>query len=169
MFVNTRIGGLLHNEHMQTLSALQGLEEFLLRQTSRRPPDVSQPAVRDLLGRLVATLAAEVERHFGFEENHLFPLLTSRGEPGMAAFLAEEHATILPLALGLVKNAQAALQGDGFDEAGWKSFHRRGMELCEREMLHIQKEEMGLLMAIGAYVDAEADAALAEAYGHAQA
>ncbi|HVI52989.1 MAG TPA: hemerythrin domain-containing protein [Candidatus Sulfotelmatobacter sp.] len=164
MFGNTQIGTLLHEEHVRTIQALQGLEEYLLKQTSKRVPDAADPKVRELLEHLLSDVAFEVERHFGFEENHLFPVLISRGEGGIAAFLTEEHGSILPLAQELAETAGSALNGGGFTPESWKEFHRRGVELCEREIFHIQKEEMGLLAAISMFVDPDADAALAATY-----
>jgi hypothetical protein len=43
-------------------------------------------------------------------------------------------------------------------------FRDAGAELVEREIFHIQKEEMGLLAAISALVDRDTDARLAETY-----
>jgi len=164
MFGNTQIGTLLHEEHVRTIQALQSLEEYLLKQTSKRVPDVTNEKVRELLEHLLSDVAAEVERHFGFEENFLFPVLTGRGEGGIAAFLTEEHGTILPLAQELAETARTALNGNGFTVEDWKEFHHRGVELCEREIFHIQKEEMGLLAAISMFVDPAADADLAAKY-----
>ena len=162
--IKTEIAALLHEEHMHTVAALQNLEEFLTNQTAKRVPDAGRAEVQAVLVGLVATIAAEVGRHFGFEENHLFPVLVDRGEAGIAAFLAEEHAVILPLAQGLAELAAKAMSDGAFTADGWAAFHRAGLELCEREIFHIQKEEMGLLAAISMYVDAEADRQLAAIY-----
>lgn len=162
--IKTEIAALLHAEHMHTVEALQTLEEFLANQTIRRVPDVRTAEVAGVLDDLIATLAAEVGRHFGFEENHLFPVLVTKGEAGIAAFLTEEHAAILPLAQGLAEQAAKALRTGAFSTAEWAAFHAQGLELCEREISHIQKEEMGLLAAIAMYVDGEADRQLAALY-----
>lgn len=162
--IKTEIAALLHEEHMHTVDSLQTLEEFLANQTVRRVPDVRTAEVRGLLEGLVATLTSEVGRHFGFEEKHLFPVLVAKGEAGIAAFLTEEHATILPLAQELAGQAEKAVAGGGFTAERWAAFHAQGMELCEREISHIQKEEMGLLAAIAMYVDADADRELAALY-----
>ncbi|MEW5728037.1 MAG: hemerythrin domain-containing protein, partial [Pseudomonadota bacterium] len=53
---------------------------------------------------------------------------------------------------------------DGFDDASWRDFADAAHELVEREIFHIQKEEMGLLAAISALVDPATDQRLAEAY-----
>jgi hemerythrin-like domain-containing protein len=163
MMVHTETGALLHNDHVATIQSLQSLEGFLVRQSSKRPPDTKDQGVRKTLQDLVSTVANEVGRHFGFEEQHLFPLLAERGEAGIGDFLMHEHATILPLAEEVAASAQQAL-ANGFDETSWRRFHAVGLELVEREIFHIQKEEMGLLAAISMLVDAAADKKLAETY-----
>ena len=164
MFSQTQIGTLLHEEHLQTINALQRIHDFLDRQTAKRPPDLAQPETRKVLDGVLRGVAAEVERHFGFEEAELFPLLSQQGEVGIVYMLTEEHGVIRPLVLELAKDSLAALNGGGFTAEGWKDFHQRGMELCEREIFHIQKEEMGLLAAIAALVDRDTDGQLAELY-----
>lgn len=164
MFAQTLTGNLLHEEHVQTINTLQRLEEFLVSQTPKRIPDMTNPDVRKIFEKLLKNLASEVNRHFGFEENHLFPYLAEQGETGMAAVLMQEHAVILPMAQELAAMGQAALDGTPFTAQTWREFHERGLELCEREMFHIQKEEMGLLAAIGAFIDSDADAQLAMIY-----
>lgn len=160
----TQIGGLLHEDHLCTLQALQNLEEFLATHSEKKAPAIDKPEVRAVLEQVIAAIAAEVNRHFSFEETHLFPVLTMKGEGGIAAFLTEEHAAILPLATEMAAAAKAALAGAGFSPAEWSSFHENGVELCEREMLHIQKEEMGLLAAISMLVDKDTDTQLAALY-----
>jgi hemerythrin-like domain-containing protein len=162
--IKTEIAALLHEEHMHTVEVLQNLEEFLANQTARRVPEVTRADVRDVLGGMIATVAGEVGRHFGFEETYLFPVLSEGGEAGIAAMLTAEHAVILPLAKGLADLAAKALADGGFTAEGWADFHQQGMEFCEREIFHIQKEEMGLLAAIAMYVDADADRRLAALY-----
>lgn len=163
MMLQTETGALLHNDHVATIQALQSLEGFLVRQTSKRPPNTADAGVRKALQSLIDTVVNEVDRHFGFEEQHLFPLLAEKGEGGIGEFLKQEHATILPLATDLAEAARAALD-TGFEPDGWRRFHAAGLELVEREVFHIQKEEMGLLAAISMLVDAESDRRLAETY-----
>ena len=125
------------------------------------------PAVDDdlrfVLKRLSRTLRAEVEKHFGFEENHLFPVFVEQGETGIVMMLTHEHRSILPLALQVADIADAA-QAAGFTDETWRNFRDAGGELVEREIFHIQKEEMGLLAAISALVEPEVDTRLAETY-----
>ncbi|MCR6631072.1 MAG: hemerythrin domain-containing protein [Magnetospirillum sp.] len=160
MLSQSQTGALLHEDHMATIETLQALEEFLGRHRSL--PAVNEEAAAFLM-RLSKTLREEVESHFGFEENHLFPVFTERGETGIVMMLTYEHRAILPLAVQVAELAAAAAK-DGFDEQGWRDFRDAGAELVEREIFHIQKEEMGLLAAISALVDRETDARLAETY-----
>lgn len=163
MPTHTRIGALLHREHQATIQTLQGLEQFLVKQTAKRRPDTTDAHVQARLRDLLDTLEREVGRHFAFEEEHLFPLLAEKGESGIGEFLAFEHSSILPLAQELAEMTRRA-QAEGFTDMTWRAFHATGAELIEREIFHIQKEEMGLLSAIAAVVDPATDARLAETY-----
>lgn len=161
MFTQTQTGTLLHEDHMATIETLQQLEEFLGR--TRGAPKLDA-AAKGFLERLAATLREEVEQHFGFEESHLFPEFVQRGETGIVMMLAMEHRTILPVAVRVAELAAAAVSSGAFTEADWRDFADGGAELVEREIFHIQKEEMGLLAAISALLDRDADARLAELY-----
>lgn len=158
--INSAIGALLHEDHMATIETLQALEEFL--RTHRKAPAPTDE-VKGFLRHLAKTLREEVESHFAFEEGHLFPVFVQRGETGIVMMLTHEHRTILPLATQVAELASAAAEG-GFDEQAWRDFSDSGVELVEREIFHVQKEEMGLLAAISALVDADTDARLAEVY-----
>lgn len=160
MLNQTQIGALLHQDHMSTIETLQGLEELLGKH--RKTPVVDDD-LRFQLKRLARTLKAEVEKHFGFEENHLFPVFVEQGETGIVMMLTHEHRSILPLALQVADIAVAA-QEQGFTDETWRNFRDAGGELVEREIFHIQKEEMGLLAAISALVEPEVDARLADTY-----
>jgi len=155
----TTIASLLHTDHMATVETLQALEDLLRR--NRSAPAAG--SVRPVLERLATVLRAEVQKHFGFEENHLFPEFTRQGETGIVMMLTHEHRAILPLAMRVAELAEQALAA-GFTDGDWKDFAASGGELVERELFHIQKEEMGLLSAISALIDADTDARLAEIY-----
>lgn len=158
--ITSKVGQLLHQDHLQAIALLQKLEEFLIGQTSKRPPDAKNETIAALLKSVATVIDDEITRHFGFEEGYLFPALAEAGENGMTTFLAHEHGMIRPVAQELGKLARAAMQ-DGFTEASWKQFHSLGLEMVEREIFHIQKEEMGLLSAVAALIDPQTDAELA--------
>ena len=159
-----KIADLIHNEHIKTMLSLQGLDALLRKNSERKPPSLEDPGLRKSLESIVRMLAADIQCHFGFEENHLFPILAGRGQGDITAFLTEEHASIRPLARIISELAATALERPGFNEETWKDFHGLGMELCEREFFHIQKEEMGLLAAIGMFIDDETDLSLSATY-----
>jgi hemerythrin-like domain-containing protein len=165
--ITSKIGQLLHQDHVQAISLLQKLEEFLIGQTSKRPPDVGNETIVALLKNVATIIDDEITRHFGFEEEHLFPALAEAGETGMTSFLAQEHAMIRPVAQELGTLARAALK-DGFTPDSWKQFHSLGLEMVEREIFHIQKEEMGLLSAIAALLDPMTDGELAMKFAEAR-
>ncbi|MGE5504783.1 MAG: hemerythrin domain-containing protein [Actinomycetota bacterium] len=161
MFNQTQTGALLHQAHMATIEALQQLEEFIGK--AKGTPAVDD-AAKLFLKRFARTMRQEVELHFGFEENHLFPVFVEQGEVGIVTMLTHEHRSILPLALQVSDLADAAVAAGAFSEADWKAFRDAGGELVEREIFHVQKEEMGLLAAVSALVDPETDTRLADAY-----
>jgi hemerythrin-like domain-containing protein len=158
--MQTQTGALIHQDHMSTIEMLQDLEQFLGK--NAKAPAVGED-VKLLLKRISRTLRNEVERHFGFEENHLFPVFVEQGETGIVTMLTHEHRSILPLALQVADGAAAAAE-NGFDDRSWSDFRDAGGELVEREIFHIQKEEMGLLAAISALIDPETDAKLADTF-----
>jgi hypothetical protein len=61
---------------------------------------------------------------------------------------------------GLAREASAR----GFDDAQWQKFRRLGQELCDRMLVHVQKEEMALLPLLEEYMDPETEARLYQEY-----
>lgn len=157
-FGATRIGEALHAEHQSTIAALDGLERLV---DHRSPPDLSDASVRAVLSAVAAALEDDVVRHYGFEEEHLFPRLADAGAAFMVDMLTGEHEDIRPLAQAVREGCQQML-GGVLADAEWRVFRETARDLIERETFHIQKEEMGLLAALAQILDADADAALAE-------
>ena len=135
----------LHEEHQATLAFWARVEGAL----------AAGKANAALMGAAAASLAEEIERHFAFEEARLFPRLAAAGEGDIADLLAEEHATIRASGQRFI----ALVKKNPLD-ASLKSV---GLELAERLVSHIQKEEMSMLPALDDLLDEEADLALAEA------
>ena len=131
----------LHEEHEATLALWGRVEQSIV---SGKP----DPA---LLRQADAALEHEVTRHFEFEEKVLFPRLEAAGEGDIAELLTEEHAAIRSAAARFA----ALLDSDPKATA---------LELAERLMSHIQKEEMSLLPALDDLLDEAADQELTEAY-----
>jgi hemerythrin-like domain-containing protein len=149
-----------------TLALLEKLETELNRQGASEIPSADDPAWRNLLTEMAAVLEADVKGHFAFEESRLFPVFSEYVDPGIPTMLQEEHEIIRPLAEALLTSARLALQS-GFDAAGWTDFYNQGLELVEREVFHIQKEEMGFLPALEQVLEPDDDAELSMAYSEA--
>lgn len=132
----------LHEEHQATLALWARVEAAL----------AANRADAALLKSAAASLADEVHRHFIFEERELFPRLAQAGEGDIAQLLHEEHATILEAAQRFIELVKA----DPSD----KALRPLGLELAERLVSHVQKEEMSMLPALEDLLDDDTDAEL---------
>jgi len=156
MEFNRQISRRLHQEHEATLALWGRLEQTLATRGSRPPTEQDIRLLRDC----AAQLADEVTRHFAFEETELFPRLAAAGEGDIATLLAEEHATIRGAARRFSELTQPAQDL----AAGWPELRVLGLELAERLVGHVQKEEMSLLPSLEDLLDGETDAELAGSY-----
>lgn len=147
MSFNRQVSRRLHEEHEATL-ALWGRFEQAAGARDWTPDE-------ELLRRCASALAEEISHHFEFEEAELFPRLTEAGEGDIAELLTEDHAAIRAAA----QDFNSALQA-----RNWPQLKPAGLELSERLLAHVQKEEMSLLPALEDLLDEETDARLALAY-----
>ena len=146
----------IHREHLDSLALLERLEAALAK--SKAAPGRGDAAWSRLFREFEANLADEIGRHFGFEERELLPLLAEGGDGDIAALLAEEHAAILALAERIVPALRAfAAEGAAAD---WRALREMALELIERQVAHIQKEEMSLLPVLEDVLDGDRDAEL---------
>lgn len=153
----------LHDEHAATLEVLERFEKLLTTNNPQKPADVNDPAVGAVLRDVATVIGDDVSHHFAFEETHLFPRFEESADPAITEMLRQEHELIRPMAerLGvLIKESK----GDGFSAESWAEFHKIGSEISEREIFHIQKEEMGFLPALDQILDEDDDAPLQMAY-----
>lgn len=160
MFGSTRTGSALHGEHQSTLAALNDIETLI-----RGPrPDLSEADTTARLESFARVLEDDVTEHFAFEEGHVFPVLEKAGAGHMVAMLMGEHEIIRPLAQETRRLTLEALAAGAFTREAWTAFKEIGEELVEREIFHVQKEEMGLLAALAQVLDSETDAHLADTH-----
>ncbi|HEU4350417.1 MAG TPA: hemerythrin domain-containing protein [Burkholderiales bacterium] len=136
----------LHEEHEATLALWSRVEASL----------AAGKIDAALMRSAAVSLAAEIERHFAFEEKELFPRLAAAGEGDIAELLAEEHVAIRAAGERFIALAKA----DPADQR----LKPLGLELAERLVSHVQKEEMSLLPALDDLLDEGADHELASAY-----
>ena len=151
----------LHDEHFATMALLEKLETAL--SGARTAPANDDTTMNRLLGDVEAVLLEEISHHYAFEEAHLFPLFAEFGDVGITQMLLGEHQIIRPLATELSEMAKAGRK-DGFSPESWEAFREKGLELVEREVFHIQKEEMGFLPALDQMIDSDQDSELTMAY-----
>lgn len=149
----------LHEEHRANLELLGRVESAF----ARAPRHAADPELLRLVTALGRQITHDVERHFEFEERELFTRMADSGEGDIAALLAEEHAAIRDVAEELTPLVGAAAAGT-LDEAGWQALARGALELTERQVAHIQKEEMALLPLLDDLLDDETDRQLAMDY-----
>jgi iron-sulfur cluster repair protein YtfE (RIC family) len=154
MELTRQVSRKLHEEHVAVLDLLARFEQSLARRGE--PPPADDPVWRGLLSQLDTALRHEITRHFGLEEDQLFPRLHQHGEGDLADLLFEEHeairAVVGPL-LGMIARAAAG----GLDGAGWKAFKVSGLELVERLGSHAQKEESALVPLVDDLLDEQTD------------
>jgi iron-sulfur cluster repair protein YtfE (RIC family) len=146
MEFNRRISRRLHEEHVATLALWGRLESVL----AAGRHDAA------LLKSAAVSLERELDRHFRFEETELFPRLAEAGEGDIGELLREEHETIRAAGIRFIALAKE-------DSLG-KDLRTLGLELAERLVSHVQKEEMALLPALDDFIDEETDHELDSAY-----
>jgi len=163
MSFSNRICQTLHDEHRATIGLMERLEGMIARSRRGSGPDVGDATVRQLLSDLGTGVAAEVERHFTFEEEHLFTYLSAIGDAAIGMHLTGEHSSIRPLGMRLAALAREAA-ASGFEQEKWEEFCRVGRELCDRIVTHVQKEEMALLPLLEENMDSDSEIRLYEEY-----
>ena len=75
----------LDDEHRANLELLGRAERVFSR--------ADDPEAQALAGQLVRHLEHEIGRHFGFEEDQLFPLMADAGDGDLAEMLGEDWYT----------------------------------------------------------------------------
>jgi hemerythrin-like domain-containing protein len=158
---------ILHQEHVTTIIALSALEDRILGHHKNKPIDAKVAGGRAELQALLDVIDREINQHFRFEEEHLFPALANRGYDELAKLLEQEHDAIRALTASLEAVAVPALV-QGFDRESWKSYREAGMDLVPSVMFHIQKEETAVIERLSDFLAAETDHALAEEYSRAK-
>lgn len=163
MSFTNRISQTLHDEHGATVALMERLEQMLARGRRGGPPDTADGGVARLLSDLSTGVEAEIDRHFAFEENHIFTYLEAIGDAEIGAHLTDEHTAIRPVGARVAAIARATA-AKGFAPAEWEEFTRLAQELSDRMLAHVQKEEMALLPVIEENMDPETEARLYQEY-----
>ena len=159
-----QIAQMFHDEHLVTVATLERFEALLTTCRTGPPAELGEGGESARTLRDIQMLiTSDVVVHFGFEESHLFPLLTEAGDGEMGALLTEEHGSILLVAEPLGELCRAICEG-GASDADWRELRRLGGDFVEQMLGHIQKEEMGLLLSLDDVVDQARDGELVMEY-----
>jgi len=158
---NRQTSRALHEEHRTNLELL-GRVELALARVPRQNAG-ADPDLRRLVAALGQQITHDVERHFVFEEEELFSRMADAGDGDVAGLLVEEHDAIREVAAELMPLVTAAAEGT-LDDEGWQALSRGALELTERQIAHIQKEEMMLLPLLDDLLDDDIDGQLAMDY-----
>lgn len=153
MFYSRQVSLKLHEEHLATIQLWGRLEQSI----AARAPETELAA---LYRNCSAALADEVDRHFAFEEQELFTRLAQAGDGDIATLLTEEHETIR----GAATRLRELLALPQPEARAQQELRTLGLELAERLVAHVQKEEMALLPALEDLLDEETDRELVLAY-----
>ncbi len=166
MYLDSQIAQLLHDEHQKTLDLINRLEERITGRRAKEVPGANDAAAVTLLADLHAELQATTGHHFNFEEDNIFPALSAIGDVAIPHILRQEHDLLRNLSefmLPVVEKARA----DGFTAESWAEFCELALELVERQISHIQKEEMGLLPTLSGLFEDDRDGELVMLYAEA--
>lgn len=159
----TELGRMLHEDHLRTLEMMNLLELRISGKQQSRRLDKADAADEHLLHGVLAIIDQDVNRHFRFEEDDLFPVLDAAGAGDITRLLIQEHEGIRPLAETL-RSISARVLENGCDDGTWRDFRYAATDLLHAVMFHIQKEEMGLIQKLGFFTDRDTDATLSARY-----
>lgn len=161
------LAGILHQEHVATITTLSALEERIFGPQKNKPINALASGGRAEVQAVLDLIEGEIHQHFRFEEERLFPVVVERGYGELARLLTQEHDAIRALAAALKTVAVPAL-AEGFDRDSWQAYREAGMDLIPSAMFHIQKEETAVIERLSVFLSPEMDRALAEEYRQAR-
>lgn len=150
----------LDEEHRDSLALLGRLERGVLDVPAGAGPDAGFATLARQVARAVTE---EVNRHFRFEEDALFPRLAAGGEGDLVGLLLDEHKSIRAIAADLLPMLFAASTGD-VDAPQFAALRPVALAFVESLGAHIHKEQAALLPAVDALLDEGEDREIAFAY-----
>jgi len=166
MYLDSKIAQLLHDEHQRTVDLMNRLEEAVTGRQTKTAPANDDAATTALLVDMNAELQATTGHHFNFEEDNIFPALTAIGDVAIPYILRQEHDLLRNLSEYLLPVVEKA-RANGFTAESWAEFCELALELVERQISHIQKEEMGLLPTLSGLFEDDRDGELVMLYAEA--
>jgi hemerythrin-like domain-containing protein len=153
-------GQILAREHRDNVALLGRVEQAMLR--GGAGSDIDAEALR-LVRALSEHMTHDLARHFAFEEQQLFPRMVAAGEGDLSGLLTEEHDAIRAVAAELAPLVTTASNGT-LDAEERNSLRRLALEMVERLLSHVEKEEMSLVPLLDDLLDDDTDRELALGY-----
>lgn len=163
MDFDSQIAQMLHEDHQRTIALMNRLEDITTGRRAKNAPAQDDGPAMTLLADLHAELEATTDFHFKFEEDNIFPALTAIGDVAIPHILRQEHELLRNLSTFMLPLVQR-IRENGFTETDWTEFRDLALELVERQIAHIQKEEMGLLPALANLFEEQRDSELVMLY-----
>lgn len=154
-------GEILHQDHLRTLETMNTLEQRIMGPGKACPLSVDDADDQALLATIIAMLDEDIDRHFAFEEQVLFPELDKRHVGEVTQALIQEHDAVRSLAAALRDIAERARR-ETLDAEAWGAFRYAAMDLVPSVLFHIQKEEMTVIRQLRVLLPVEIDQDLAQ-------
>jgi hemerythrin-like domain-containing protein len=125
--------------------------------------DAAGPGSASLLNELIVALEGDIDRHFRFEEEALFPELEDAGEGDFVEALRADHVSLQAMARQIAVLAKTAL-ADRLVGEEWRKFVQIGRVYAHELIAHTEREEMALLPMLELHLDDDKDAMLWQEY-----
>ncbi len=162
MDIDSQIAQLLHEEHVRMMGLMKRLEGFARGRWGNEYPDIADENIATLLSDLDTELASASEHHFEFEEEKIFPALVAVGDVTVPYLLRQEHDLLRNLSEYMLPLVETARR-QGFNTDNWEEFRDLALELAEKHITHIQREEAAMLPALkGLFVETRDDELVTE-------
>lgn len=150
----------LDREHRDNLALLRQLESQVTGVPSGALPP---PAFGRLAGAAAERVRDDIERHFRFEEEHLFARLEGGGEHDLVAALRAEHDELRTHGGVLLPALRACAEAPP-DAAAFAALRPAALAYVQRMAEHIEHETQALLPTLDLVLDDDVDQEIAFGY-----
>ena len=166
METDSQIAHVLHDEHKRIMTLMKRLEGIARGSWGSTVPDIADDDIASLLTDLDTELAGASEHHFQFEEVKMFPALIAVGDVTVPYQLRQEHDLLRNLSEFMIPSVELARR-QGFTADSWSEFRDLALELAEKHISHIQREEAAMLPALQGLFAEQRDDELVTQYAEA--
>jgi hemerythrin-like domain-containing protein len=148
------IADCLSREHKEVAQLLGRFSSFLRLHNVANQPDWTAFETKSLMRKIENVLNDEIQQHFDFEENSIFPLLENERMTDLLSILIAEHRLLRRFFVELRPLIALVASGsEPLPQRDWGTLLRQGTALAAELISHIEKEEAGLIPAIEETID----------------